>query len=290
MTGFGEAAGTFGGVEYAVEIRTVNNKYVKPIIRLPEAVQFAEAEVERLVKERIGRGTVTVNCRVRDATESAAHRVNRAALAAYVKSLTSTEVPAGAGVTIDLAVLATLPGVCEVPELDETDRQRRTEAVGTLVSRALDQVGVMRGREGVALCEDLTRQCEQVESGVARIGERAPSVVREYHARLADRAATLLQQQRIELDKDAISREVALYAERCDISEEIVRLRAHLAHFRETCSCDEPVGRKLEFISQEMLREANTIGSKSNDAGIARAVVELKTVIDRIKEQVLNAE
>jgi uncharacterized protein (TIGR00255 family) len=290
MTGYGEAQRMDEGVHYSVEIRTVNNRYLKPAIKVPDSVIFAEPIIEKLLRKKLSRGSVAVTLRIRNQTETAAYDVNRSALGKYADTLAGVEMPGGVQPMIDLASLSMLPGVCQMPELDESERIRRAAVIGELTGQALDNVLHMRQREGQILRDDLVRLCNELEAQLAIVAARAPVVIEEYHERLALRVQALVDQGRIELDKEAVARETALYAERSDISEELVRLQGHLDHFSEICDAADPVGRKLDFLAQEMLREANTIGSKSNDITIARAVVELKTLIDRLKEQVQNVE
>ncbi len=290
MTGFGAEAATHNGVTFALEIRTVNHRYLKTSIKLPDTLQPLEPAIEKLASEKLRRGSVTIVLRIRDQSETAAFDINGRALAAYAAELGNVKLQEGVQPTIDLAALALLPGVCQMRELAETERKARESKVIELVSRVFDEVSVMRRREGETLMADIEEQCTVVRQQLKLIEERAPTVVQEYHARLASRVDALQGGGRLELDQDAIAREVAIYAERCDISEEIVRLRGHMDHMREVCEEGGAAGRKLDFLAQEMYREANTIGSKSNDGRIARFVVELKTRIDRIKEQVQNAE
>lgn len=290
MTGYGGVQRTVAGVEYAIEIRSVNNRYFKPVIRLPDGVQFAEAQVEKALRSRLVRGSVTVNLRMRNATATAAYDVNHEALSRYVESLTRVALPDGVRATIDLATLSSLPGVCQVPALDEAYRAEQAALILVMTESCLDHVVAMRQREGEALRDDLLRHCERLRAELDEIERRAPVVLNEYRDRLASRVEALMSNGTLELEADVLGREVALYADRSDISEEISRLRAHVDHFIEICDADEAVGRKLDFVAQEMLRETNTIGSKSADGQIARSVVEMKATIDRIKEQVQNAE
>jgi uncharacterized protein (TIGR00255 family) len=289
MTGFGSAARQCGAVQYAVEIRSVNNRYLKLNIKLPEACQAAEAQIDKLMRNRLGRGTVTVSIRMKVAEEAAVYRVNQAALDSYLHQLRELQAEADPSTRIDLAGLLQLPGVCEPPELEEVVAQSLPELL-TLVEEALDAMIQMRLQEGVSLKDHLIEQCDQIREKLQSVTSRAPQVVEEYHQRLTDRVKELVDQGRVNIDEESLAREVAIYAERSDIAEEVSRLSTHLQQFRESCEADGAVGRKLDFISQEMLREANTIASKSNDAEIARAVVEIKTAVDRIKEQVQNAE
>ncbi len=290
MTGHGEATYTEDGVYYALEIRSLNNRYFKAVIKLPDSIQFLEPDLDKLLRSRLSRGTVTVNLRVRNQTAAAAFDINHEALKAYATALGKASTPDGVPTSLDLAVLATLPGVCQAPQADDAVRVSQREVVLRLVSEAVERLIEMRRREGRSLYDDLLAHCAQIGERLDGVSARAPVVLGEYHERLTQRVEQLRGDGKLELDRDAISREVALYADRCDISEEIVRERAHVEHFIELCESDRVVGRRLDFLAQEMLREVNTIGSKSNDPQIARTVVELKTVVDRIKEQVQNVE
>jgi len=159
-----------------------------------------------------------------------------------------------------------------------------------LISQALERLMEMRDQEGKALAEELLGQCDQVSRSLAAVQARAPEVIKDYQQRLTDRVAELVNEARVEIDADTLAREVAIFAERSDITEEITRLNGHVDQFRQAAEAAQPAGRKLEFIAQEMLREANTIASKANDSEIAQQVVIMKTAIDRLKEQVANVE
>jgi len=289
MTGFGAAQGVVEDVEYVVEIRSVNNRYFKAAIKLPESFAAAEADVERLVRAKISRGTVTVNVRMKLPGEMAASNVNSAALQKYVDELRALEVGANPSLRIELGSLLQLPGVCEPQPLDELIG-RSVGGLMKLIEGALDDLVGMRHAEGETLKADLLKRCREMEASLKTVVNRAPLVVEDYQERLAARVKELTAAGTAEIDQEYLAREVAVFAERCDIAEEISRLKAHIEHFRESVDSPEPAGRKLDFIAQEMLREANTVASKANDSGIARAIVEIKTAIDRIKEQVQNAE
>ncbi len=284
MTGFGAAQGHCDGVDYSVEIRAVNHRYLKVSMKLPEIWSSAEADIEKMLRDKLQRGSVGLSVRMRLSDEKAAYTVNAEALKKYIEQV---EPIRSDGLTIDLATLMALPGVCNPPRMDEL-RERTCGELMDLISNAADSLLEMRAREGQAVQGDLLAQCDQVEASLGLVGQRSPLVVKEYHRRLTERVESLIGAARIDLDQDYLAREVALFADRCDINEEISRQNGHLQQFRETCDTDEPVGRKLDFIAQEMLREANTIASKANDSEIARAVVDMKTAVDRIKEQVQN--
>ena len=290
MTGFGAADRVERGSTYAVELRSVNNRYLKLSIKLPEFLQFLEGDVDRLLRTRLSRGTVHFHLRVTGASESEAPPVNVSMMQRYVDALSSVRSANGVQATIDLAAIATLPGVCDRAPLDEETRARELRTVSELTETAVAELVRMRGREGQALRRDLQGTCDSIRAELDRIRGRAPVVIEEYFERLRARVASLLQAAKLDLDRDALTREVAIYAERCDISEEITRLAAHLEQFEQLCDRGEQVGRTLDFLTQELLREANTIASKSNDAEIARGVVEIKGRIDRLREQVQNVE
>jgi len=290
MTGYGTAQYAENGVSYALEIRTVNNRYLKLAIRLPDHIQFVEPVVEKLLRQRVVRGTVTYTLRVRSDAEAGGRSINLPVLQHYVDQMAHVHLPGQIAATIDLGALAALPGVCDLPELDERAQSLHLDIIGKLTSQALDALTSMRGDEGRALCDDLFRCCDAIRTQLEQVQARAPFVVDEYHARLKSRVSALMQAGGFDLAADGLMREVALFAERCDIGEELARLTSHLDQFVELCRRDEQIGRTLDFLTQELLREANTIASKSNDAAIARSIVEVKGMIDRLREQSQNVE
>ncbi len=290
MTGYGAAELGEDGVAYSVEVRTVNHRYLKLSIKLPEHLQFLESDIEKLLRARLARGSVSCTLRTRSEFQSGLRSLNMDAVQRYVTLLSSVAMPDGVTPTIDLAMVATLPGVCEGPELDEATRKIHASAAAKLTGLALDDVIEMRDREGQALRDDLAVCCQAIRQELEGVAERAPTVIEEYHERLQQRVSVLTKAAQLELDADSLIREVAVFADRADISEEIARLRSHLVQFDKICERNDAAGRTLDFLTQELLREANTIASKSNDAVIARGVVEIKRWIDRLKEQVQNVE
>lgn len=193
-------------------------------------------------------------------------------------------------VTIDLAGMLALPGVCQEPR-DETDEIRKHgDSVRALAATAIQRLNAMRDREGQALFTELMKQTSVITVALGEIARRAPAVIEDYHRRLQQRVNQLLSKAELRVSEPDLIKEVAVFAECADIAEEIQRLTSHLSAFEEACRTDEHAGRKLDFITQEMLREANTIASKANDAAIARNIVEIKGAIDRLKEQVQNVE
>ena len=290
MTGYGGSQHAEDGVSYALEVRSVNNRYFKANIKLPESLQYFEAEVDKLLRQALQRGSITYVLRMRNSSASAAYEINQEALSCYLEQLDGMTLPGGITGSVDIATLLAMPGICQAPERDEAEREKAWTILEQLTREAVDRLVAMRRTEGRALKEDLFSHAEGIRKLALEIAERAPSVVEEYQQKLRDRVAHLVSEAKLEIDRESLVREVAVYADRSDISEEIARLSSHLDQFTELCERPERVGRKLDFLTQEMLREANTIGSKSNDAAIARNVVEIKGGIDRLKEQVQNVE
>jgi uncharacterized protein (TIGR00255 family) len=291
MTGFGDAQREVAGHAYHVEIRTVNNRYFKPALRLPEDYGFAEADLERLLRQRLERGSVFYRLYVRDLSADAAYTINASALGAYLRQLQAAAAQAAsAQVVIDLAQLAQLPGVCQPHELSDEEREARLRIATELTEAALAKLVAMRETEGHSLAEDLRVHLAVIAERAAAIKARVPVVVAEYRDRLAARVEQLIAKQNVALAGEDLAREVAIYADRSDISEELSRLASHVKQFEAALGKREAAGRKLEFLAQELLRETNTIGSKSTDAEVARHMLEMKSAVDRVKEQVLNVE
>ncbi len=289
MTGFGDATAERDGTHYAVEIRSLNNRFFKPVIKLPDNVSGLEPEIETVLREKLGRGSITMILKMRMDSAEAAYHINTQALKAYVAQLQEVK-----GIDrllqIDLATLMQLPGVCQEPrdESDEIDRHGQT--IREITTKAIDKLIAMREREGRSLFTDLMKHAKQIADNLVEIQKRAPMVVEDYHKRLLTRVNQLLSKAELQVNQQDLLKEIAVFAERADISEECQRLTHHLEAFESACRSDEHAGRKLDFITQEMLREANTIASKANDAQIAKHIVEIKGAIDRLKEQVQNVE
>lgn len=291
MTGYGDASATIDGVHYFVEVRSLNNKYFKGTIRLAEPFQGLEAEFESRLREKISRGTVTLNARCTDNSAQAAHEINVSALAKYASQIRAIKID-GKSMEPDLGALLALPGVLQPPANEEDMLARARSAFLPLLDKASAALLAMRTREGAVVAEELRGQLGYIAERLGVVRERAPAVIAEYENRLRQRIATLLADAGLRVEPVDVIREIASYAERTDIAEEIQRLSAHVEQFRELLASADarPIGRTLDFLAQEMLREANTIASKSPDAGVSRAAVEIKGAIDRIKEQVQNLE
>ncbi len=292
MTGYGEASAHIDGTHYFLQVRTLNGKYYKATVRLQDEFEALEAEIESGLRKRIARGTAAVKATCTDETGAAAQEINVKALDRYVSQLEQSAHVASGVVKLDVGALLALPGVLQPPS-DEGERVARVRQVfRRLLEEASDKLIGMRESEGELLAADLRRQLTVISSQLETVRERAPEVVHDYQQRLRGRIEQYMREVGATAEPADVIREVASYAERTDIAEEIQRLGGHVEQFLAIIESDEdnPVGRTLDFMAQEMLREANTMSSKSFDTGISRAIVEIKGAIDRIKEQVQNVE
>jgi len=290
MTGYGSVESADHGVSYTVEIKSVNNRFLKLSIKIPESLQYLENEIDKILRSKIYRGSVSFSLRMRYEQNDALRSINMDVMQQYIDRLAALKVPDGTTTTLDLAAMTQLPGVCESPALDDEARNRFRAMITKLTHQSMETMIRMRDEEGQALYRDLEKSCNAIRGEIDTIRTRAPLVIQEYHERLHNRVSKLMQESKLELEADALAREIAIYAERCDIEEELTRLNSHLEQFDQVCQRVENVGRTLEFLTQELLREANTIASKSNDATICRSVVEIKGQVDRLKEQAQNVE
>ncbi len=287
MTGFGSASSREDGATLQVEIRTVNNKFYKSNVRLPDLLQSLDAEIDAMVSKQISRGSVAVNVKFMDSPEHGVATINEDILREYINTLRGVD----ASVSIEVSRLLSLPGVLS-NDSDEDVAIRVKPRLLALVEDGCQKVIEMRRREGQILEADLEQQLSRIAEHLSHIKERAPEIVEEYQQRLRQRMETLFSEIGANVSEPDTLREVAIFAEKTDIAEEISRLDGHLEQFRELIGGPEvdPIGRTLDFLAQEMLRESNTIASKCLDGDTSRRIVEIKGAVDRIKEQVQNAE
>ena len=290
MTGFGDARHERSDHALAAEVRTINNRHFKLNLRSTEGYASLDARVEAVVREFVRRGTVNVNIRIRHMSDAEDFRVNAEVLENYIDQLQKVAAKRHLNEELRLEPLASLPGVIEELSAEAHDAENVWPLLEPTLRAALEQLTEMRIAEGRALAEDLQSQCDAVDGSLKKIAARAPLVVEGYRQRLQDRVGEALAQFKVAIEPIDLVREVCVFADRSDISEEIVRLRSHLGQFAQAMQSAESAGRKLEFICQEMGRETNTIGSKANDAEISHEVVEIKTALERIREQIQNVE
>jgi uncharacterized protein (TIGR00255 family) len=290
MTGFGEARSQQAGATVAVEIRTINSRHFKLSYRASEGYAALEPEIEAAVRQVIRRGTVQLNLWVERRAGIDDYRINTAVLESYRRQLEEYTGRSEWNDPDDLRMLFALPGTIDEQSGRDHDPRDDWATIEPVVRNALSATAKMRAEEGVALAADLAHNGRQVLENLDAITARAPEVSQSYQSRLTQRVEQALSELNVTVEPADLLREVSLFADRSDISEESVRLRSHLQQYEAALMLPESSGRKLEFIAQEMGREINTIGSKANDAEISRLVVEIKTALERIREQIQNVE
>jgi uncharacterized protein (TIGR00255 family) len=290
MTGFGEARRQTAGLTALVEVRTINNRHFKLSFRASEGYGGLEPDVEAAVRGIVRRGTVQVNLRIDRQTSPDDYRINVSVLESYRTQLDTYLQRYSAKNSVSLEAMLQLPGVVDAASRSGIDPREDWPLIEDVLREALAAVVKMRADEGSALLADLVANGRAVEQSLDKVAERAPGISASYQERLAQRVQKALAELNVTLQPADLIREVSLFVDRSDVSEEIVRLRSHLQQFAEALHLPESAGRKLEFIVQEMGREVNTIGSKANDAEVSRQVVEMKSALERIREQIQNVE
>lgn len=290
MTGHGESQGRENNVAIAVEVRTINSRYFKLSVRSGEGYTSLETPIENVVRQHIRRGTVQVNVRVDREASPDDYKLNAAVLAGYRRQLEAVKAELHLLDALPLESLLLLPGVVDERSAQNVDADSDWPLIERTLIAALENLAHMRREEGAAMAADLSANCALVARELTEIERLAPRSGEAYRKRLVERLNSLLAPFDTQVQAADIVREVGIFAERADISEEIVRLKSHLDQFDIYMGQEEGSGRKLEFLTQEMFRETNTIGSKANDADIARHVIEIKAAIERMREMIQNVE
>ncbi len=291
MTGFGENVIQQGDICVHVEVKTVNNRYLKLSLRASEGYGILESQIESLVRQYVRRGTVQLNLCVQKPVSTDNLSFNDKALDFYFDKISAWKLRRNCDVPCSLGDLLALPGVIGALE------EGAAEGVGqdwpileAAISGCLTKLTEMRLREGAAMALTLTENISEIRGHLEQIRQIAPDIPRQYAAKLTERVNAITEQQGFQTNAADVIREVALFTDRCDISEEINRLACHLDQFDLLLSQKETEGRKLDFLTQEMNRETNTIGSKANEISVSRLVIEIKAVIEKIREMVQNVE
>ncbi len=288
MTGYGEAVYQSQGIYYCAEVKTVNGKFLKSNLKLPDSAGFLEEDIEAIIRENIFRGTVYYSLQLKSAEDKPLAGINSDILSYYVKKL--TQAASGDHCRIDLSNLLEYPGVIEPYIPDSRQQQEMKRAARHVTAEALEKLRRSREAEGSRLADELIRHCGEIEQNLEKICQKAPDVVVQYKQKLEKRVNELLKSAKLSLDEPTLIREVAIFADRCDISEETARLSSHIQQFKNALDSGDSIGRRLDFLCQEMFREVNTIGSKASDTDICQWVVDVKCGVERIKEQVQNVE
>ncbi|MCA9174419.1 MAG: YicC family protein [Planctomycetales bacterium] len=283
MTGHGGASATFGPVTISVDLRTINSRYLKVMVRTSEGYSSLEPKIEEFVRQLLRRGTVQVQVQIDRQRSGDDYHINGPVLDGYRAQLAKLNLEA----SID--TLLTLPGVV-ADTASVVGSEEVLKQILEVVQAAVENLQAMRGREGANMAADLHENAQVIAVELAAISERVPQVAESYGNRLVERINSLLEQHGVQVEPSNVVREVGLFAERTDISEELVRLDSHLSQFGKFVDSEDTNGRKLDFLVQEMYRETNTIGSKANDFEIATRVVQIKSCIERMREMIQNIE
>lgn len=292
MTGYGEARYQSEQLNLSIELRALNNRYLKVSVRAADPYHLLEAEFEKVIRRTIRRGTLQVHLRCEKLSTTQDFRLNTVALhsyAAQVQRVAEQLKMTDAAAAMMSQVLA-LPGV--VLESGSSSHRLHEDwpLIENVLVEAISQLQSMRQEEGRAMAQELLSHRDTIARHLERIRGRIPQIMEAYRDRLLARVKSLLNELDIKIDRSDLIKEVSIYAERSDIAEEVVRLGSHLDQFQEIMNEPESPGRKLEFLTQEMFREANTIGSKAGDVEISREVVEIKGTLEKIRELIQNVE
>ena len=291
MTGFGTADGMVNGHRISVEVRSVNHRFFTPSLKLPAALARLEPDIREAMRQRVPRGHVTLSVRLEREGDGDGPRIDASRLRDYVTQLRAVAAELGVHDALDLTALVRLPDVLRVDADPGADLSGVTaDQLMPVVLGALDGLTRMRREEGARLAAYLAERLVAIDGGLARIAERAPARLREQRDRL--RAAVRELADGVAVDEHRLAQEIAILADRFDVNEELSRFASHNHAFREALggTGTEPVGKRLGFLLQEMLREANTTGSKANDAALQREVIAIKEELERMREQVENLE
>lgn len=290
MTGYGASKGHSDQLHVAVEIRAVNNRYLKVNTRLPDALAALEGDVERVIRSKVSRGTVSVGIDVRSAVPASGTLLNAEVLEAYWGQTRELSQQLAVELPRDLSGFLMLPGVVTDHSHCGLEPERAWPILSQFLAEALDRFIEFRVREGRSMADDLRQNAQVIHAHLEDIAKSAPAVVRQYRDKLLERVRELLQGTSAVINDSDLIREVSLFADRCDIHEEITRLQCHLEQFAAFLNDNVSQGRKLDFLTQEMFREINTIGSKANNVSLAHSVVEMKAALERIREVLQNVE
>ncbi len=291
MTGYGRSEVEVGGMIFNVEIKTLNSRYRDIIIRMPPDLQQIETEIRSLISKNIYRGRIEVILKIESLLDKADYELvlNESLARAYMQIFERLSRLFSINISVNADTFCHLRDVI-IQKPKELDIEVIKNGLMKAIKKALNYVSAMREQEGKILEYDLSKRIDLVKEKLFLIKERAPIVVEEYRDRLKNNISKLLEGLDINIDEARINQELVIFAERSDITEEIVRLESHLIQFNNYLKKDEPVGRRLDFLIQEMNREINTIGSKASDTLISSLVVDIKGEIEKLREQVQNIE
>ncbi len=287
MTGYGKSSLAVNSREYQVEIKTVNHKYIDVNIKIPKMISYLEEDIRKEITAKIKRGKVDLTIGFENYSKDGNHvRINTSLAKMYIENLRRLAEEENLSSNIEVTDISRLPDVLTIKnELDEN--QIRDELL-SVVRDSISQLIVMRENEGAKIFEDIKFKINQIESKVQEIFTLSTGLIEEYVVKLETRIRELLKTE--DIDKSRLMQEVIIYADKCSVEEEITRLKSHILQLRNLLETNEPTGKKMDFLVQEMNRETNTIGSKANSLEITNRVVDIKTILEDIREQIQNIE
>lgn len=290
MTGFGRCRTVLHGREISVEIKSVNHRFFEFSCRTPKGYGFLDDKLKALVNSRVSRGKIDMFVTVGTAEDTPAEvKINHSLVSGYINAMKEISETYGIENDVTVTAISRFPDVYTVSKAQE-DEEEITADVLEAANTAIDGFIAMREAEGEKMKADILGRAEVILSTVDEIDERSPQTVKEYEERLLDRINRTLQDYNINIDEQRVLTEVAVFADKVAVAEETVRLRSHFAQLSKIMDSQTPIGREIDFIIQEMNREANTIGSKVQDAEIAHKVVKIKSEIEKMREQIQNIE
>ena len=288
MTGYGRANIEENLRKYQVEIKSINHKYLDISVKMPKQISYLEESIKKEISSKIKRGKIDVFINFEnDSNEGRKIKINTELAKMYIKELKELAQKEDILADIQVNEIAKYPDVLEIQN-DQEDETIEQELIKT-VEQATEKLIQMRSIEGNKMAEDILIRLNQIDEKVKEISKLSTGLIEEYVVKLEERIKQLLKEEQ-DIDKNRLAQEVVIFADKCSIEEEVTRLNSHISQFKELLSSDEPIGKKLDFIIQEMNRETNTIGSKANNLNITNGVIEIKTQIENIREQVQNIE
>lgn len=287
MTGYGKSTMQMGLRQYQVEIKSVNHRYSDVNIKMPRVISYLEEDVKKQILSKISRGKIDVFITYENSSSEANEiKINKEIAKMYIKELKNLAKEENILANIEVTDISKFPDVLTIKS-NSDDETIKNELLNT-VNNAIDNLVNMRKQEGEKISCDLLQRLEYVENKTMEISAKSTGLIEEYVVKLEERIKQILKEQ--EIDQNRLAQEIVIYADKCSIQEEITRLNSHIAQFKELLKKDEPVGKRIDFLIQEMNRETNTIGSKSNSLEITNTVIEMKTEIENLREQIQNVE
>ena len=287
MTGYGKSSLSINSREYQVEIKTVNHKYIDTNIRIPRVISYLEEEVRKTIASKFKRGKVDISISFENySKEGNDIRINTELAKMYINNLKKLAEEENLSADIQVTDITKMPDVLVIK--NDLDENIIKEELRQVLNDAIEQVLVMREKEGIKISEDILNKISQIEDKVEEIFSLSTGLIEEYVVKLEARVKEILKTE--EIDKSRLMQEIVIYADKCSVEEEITRMRSHILQLKELIKTNEPTGKKMDFIIQEMNRETNTIGSKANNLEITNRIVTIKTILEDIREQIQNIE